>query len=66
MMLCNRTSRFHVAAAAVKGGAKVNSKVAVVEHELVSWLRHEAEVHRKYAFENGEDVEGVYDVPVFE
>ncbi|KIJ25684.1 hypothetical protein M422DRAFT_55874 [Sphaerobolus stellatus SS14] len=59
MMLCNRTSRFHVAAAAIKGGTVVNPKVAVVDHELVSGMLHEAESYKKYAFENGEDVEGV-------
>ncbi|KIJ44413.1 hypothetical protein M422DRAFT_228537 [Sphaerobolus stellatus SS14] len=65
MMLCNRTSRFHVAAAAVKGGALVNPKVAVVDHVLVSELLHEAESYHKYAFEKGEDIEGVYDNPIF-
>lgn len=65
MMLCNRTSRYHVAVAAVQGGAKVNPKVSVVEHELVASLLHEAEKHRKFAFDHGEDMPGTYDVPDF-
>lgn len=66
MMLCNRTSRFHVAIAAIQGGAKVNPKVSVVEHELVASLQHEAEKYRKFAFEHGIDVPGTYDVPKFD
>jgi len=66
MMLCNRTSRFHVAAAAVRGGARVNPKVSVVEHELVSELLHDAEVYRKYAHEQGDDMPDTYDTPKFD
>lgn len=66
MMLCNHTSRFHVAVAAVQGGAKVNPKVSVIEHELVASLQHEAEKYRKFAFEHAIDVPGTYDVPKFD
>lgn len=66
MMLCNRTSRFHVAVAAIQGGAKVNPKVSVVEHELVASLLHEVRKYRKFAFEHGIDVPGTYDAPKFD
>lgn len=50
MMLSNRVSRFHVAAAAVRGGAKHNQAVAVRAHELVSGFMHEAEKAREFAW----------------
>lgn len=39
MMLLNRTSRFHVAAAAVRGGS-VNPEVAVKRQELLTSFDH--------------------------
>jgi xylulose-5-phosphate/fructose-6-phosphate phosphoketolase len=53
MMLCNRTSRYHVAAAAIRGGAQFNPKVAVDSHEMVSYVMHLAEKERDYIFANG-------------
>jgi hypothetical protein len=53
MMLCNRTSRYHVAEAAVRGGALHNSKVAVVAHELVSYFKHLAQKNKDYIYANG-------------
>ena len=53
MMLCNQTSRFDVAMAAVKGGARVNPKVAVVAHEICSYVGHLARKEKQYIYENG-------------
>jgi xylulose-5-phosphate/fructose-6-phosphate phosphoketolase len=53
MMLCNKTSRFDVAIAAIRGGARVNPKVAVEAHELAAYVRHLAQKEREYILENG-------------
>jgi xylulose-5-phosphate/fructose-6-phosphate phosphoketolase len=62
MMLCNHTSRFDVAIAAISGGAKVNPKIAVSAHELCSYLRHQAQKEREYILANGKG-ERAYGVP---
>lgn len=54
MMLCNGTSRYHVAAAAVRGGALVNEKVAVDAQKLVSEFMHRAQKAKEYALLNGQ------------
>ncbi|KII89836.1 hypothetical protein PLICRDRAFT_567923 [Plicaturopsis crispa FD-325 SS-3] len=66
MMLCNHTSRYHVAEAAIRGGALHNPKVAVVAHEKTAYLRHLAQKDRQYLYEHGEDPEGVSDTPKFD
>lgn len=48
MMLLNKTSRFHVAIAAVKGAAKRNEKVQIKLHELVSELDGEIKKTQEY------------------
>jgi xylulose-5-phosphate/fructose-6-phosphate phosphoketolase len=53
MMLCNHTSRYHVAAAAVRGGALHNPKVAVDGHSLASSIMHMAQKDHDYIFANG-------------
>lgn len=53
MMLCNNTSRYDVAIAAIRGGAQVNPKVAVDAHTEISGLRHEAQKARDYVLEHG-------------
>ena len=53
MMLCNHTSRYHVAAAAVRGGALHNPTVAVDSHALGSYIMHLAQKDREYIFANG-------------
>ena len=53
MMLCNHTSRFHVAAAAVRGGALYNSRVATDSHTLGSYIMHLAQKEREYIYANG-------------
>jgi xylulose-5-phosphate/fructose-6-phosphate phosphoketolase len=53
MMLCNNTSRFDVAAAAVRGGALHNPQVAVDSHTLASYIKHLAQKERDYIYANG-------------
>lgn len=57
MMLCNHTSRYHVAAAAIKGGALHNQKVASVAHEKESYVMHLATKEREYIYANGKGEE---------
>jgi len=65
MVLCNKVSRYHVAAAAVRGGALRNERVSVVSHEKVSMFMHLAEKARQYAVEHGQDHPDTYDTPTF-
>ncbi|KAK0188698.1 phosphoketolase [Armillaria mellea] len=65
MMLCNHTSRYDVAIAAIQGGALHNSKVAVSAHQTVSYLKHIAQKDKEYILANGQDRPGVFDVPTF-
>lgn len=48
MMLANRTSRYDIAAHAVRQGGKYNPKVQVVAHELASNLLHLKQKDRDY------------------
>ncbi|GMF68663.1 unnamed protein product [Aspergillus oryzae] len=48
MMLVNKTSRFHVAQAAIKGAAKRNEKVQLREQELSTELNHNIVETRNY------------------
>lgn len=54
MLLSNRVSRYHIAAAAVRGGAKVNEKVGIYAHKLVTDYEHRAQKAKEYAFEHGQ------------
>ena len=53
MMLCNQTSRYHVAAAAIRGGALHNPKVALEAHELASYVMHLAQKDKEFIYANG-------------
>ncbi|TFY59486.1 hypothetical protein EVJ58_g5744 [Rhodofomes roseus] len=66
MMLLNHTSRYHVAAAAVRGAAALNPRVEVDAHTAISGFMHEAQKAQQYIREQGEDPEGTFDVPKFE
>jgi xylulose-5-phosphate/fructose-6-phosphate phosphoketolase len=55
-MLCNHTSRFDVAIAAVRGGASFNPKVAITAHEAESYFKHMAQKEREYIYKNGKGV----------
>lgn len=54
MMLCNETSRYHVAAAAVRAGALFSTKVSTVAHEVASYLLHLASKDKDYIYANGQ------------
>jgi xylulose-5-phosphate/fructose-6-phosphate phosphoketolase len=54
MMLVNRTSRYHVAQAAVYGAAKRNERIRIHQQELNSELGHNIVETRKYIMANHE------------
>ena len=56
MMLCNHTSRFDVAIAAIRGGAAHNPKVALAAHEAESYIKHMAKKEREYIYKTGKGV----------
>ncbi|EMD34065.1 hypothetical protein CERSUDRAFT_117575 [Gelatoporia subvermispora B] len=66
MMLVNHTSRYHVAAAAVRGAALANPWVEVDAHARISEYMHMAKKDEEYILANGKDPEGTFDVPTFE
>ncbi len=66
MMLRNRVSRYHVAEAAIKGGAVRNEKVKLDMHEIISGLRHELAKLQQYIMETGKDPDNAYDTPTFD
>ncbi|KAF8250679.1 aldehyde-lyase-like protein [Wilcoxina mikolae CBS 423.85] len=66
MMIVNGVSRYHVAIDAVERGAKVNEGLKGRVQELVAELKKRLEDTSKYILENGVDVDGTYDTPVFE
>ncbi|THH28321.1 hypothetical protein EUX98_g5854 [Antrodiella citrinella] len=68
MMLQNHTSRYHVAAAAIRAAsaAKVNAAVDVDAHTTISYIMHLAEKDRAYIYKHGADPEGTFDVPKFQ
>jgi len=66
MMLCNHTSRYHVAAAAIRAGALHNAQVALDAHELASYVMHLAQKEKEFIYANGQDRDGTFDTPKFE
>ncbi|KAI0035422.1 XFP N-terminal domain-containing protein [Vararia minispora EC-137] len=65
MMLTNHTSRYHIAAAAVRGGARFNSKVATVAHLRAAEYMHMAQKDKDFIIAHGKDPDGTFDTPVF-
>jgi xylulose-5-phosphate/fructose-6-phosphate phosphoketolase len=65
MMLLNHTSRYDVAAAAIRGGALSNPKVAANAHELESFVKHLAVKDEEYIYATCQDRDGCFDVPTF-
>ena len=63
MMLANHTSRYDVAVAAVRGGARTNPRVAVHAHQLCSHFEHMARKDREYIYQNGKDRDDTFDPP---
>ena len=54
MMLSNGVSRYHVAAAAVRGGSLVNKRVAVDAQKRISDFMHRAQKAREYLLAHGQ------------
>ena len=52
MALRNRVSRYHVAEAAIIGGAQRNEKVRLDQHKLLSLIRHEITETQEYIMKN--------------
>ena len=53
MMLANHTSRYHIAATAMRSAATHNSKVQVRSHELATLFMHMAQKDRDCIYEFG-------------
>ncbi|KAJ5105920.1 hypothetical protein NUU61_003267 [Penicillium alfredii] len=66
MMLANRTSRFHVAKAALRGAARRNEKVQVRQHELATEMDHDIVKTRKYIIDTHKDPDDMYAMPKFD
>ncbi|KAI0822473.1 phosphoketolase [Trametes gibbosa] len=66
MMLLNETSRYDIAAAAIRAAAHLNPRVEVDAHVAVSAIMHLAQKDREYVLEHGADREDTFDVPTFE
>ncbi|MCJ1473043.1 hypothetical protein MMC13_001692 [Lambiella insularis] len=66
MMLRNSVSRYHVAEAAIRGGATRNEKVRLDQHKLLSLIRHDISETQKYIMKTSKDPEGTFDTPNFE
>ena len=64
--LLNHTSRYHVAAAAVRGAARLNARVEVDAHPAISGFMHDAQKAQQYIMGHGEDPDGTFDIPMFE
>ncbi|KAJ5259544.1 hypothetical protein N7478_012525 [Penicillium angulare] len=65
MMLVNRTSRYHIAQAAIRGASKSNESVRIHQHELVAEFEHDIVATRKYIIDNQQDPDAIYDAPNF-
>ena len=66
MMLLNKTSRFDVAAAAVRSAALLNPRVEIDAHKTIAHILHLAQKVREYVLEHGADPVDMFDVPKFE
>jgi len=65
MMLRNGVSRYHIMEAAIKGGAKVNKKVALDMVSLLAEVKHQVVKVQEYILATGKDPEGTFDIPKF-
>jgi len=65
VLLQNRCSRYHVAEAAVRGGAQCNPRVALNLQELVTHIQHDRAKATQYIEKYGIDPPRTYDVPQF-
>lgn len=65
MMLRNETSRYHVAAQAIRSAAKHNPALQVELNAIVSSLQHQVVKHQEFCQLYGKDPDSTYDTPVF-
>ncbi|TFY80317.1 hypothetical protein EWM64_g3694 [Hericium alpestre] len=65
MLLENNTSRYHVAAAAVRKGGVSNPRVQMSVHKLATQFLHFVRKDKEYILANGKDPEGTFDTPSF-
>ncbi|KAL2868254.1 putative phosphoketolase [Aspergillus lucknowensis] len=65
MMLANDVSRYHVAKAAVMGGARWNERVGIRQQELSSEFDSNIVETRKYVVANRKDPDDTYEMPSF-
>ncbi|THH15649.1 hypothetical protein EW146_g4848 [Bondarzewia mesenterica] len=65
MMLANHTSRYHLAASAVRSAGVHNARVQVRSHELATLFMHMASDDKKYIYKHGKDPEDTFDTPTF-
>lgn len=53
MMLSNKTSRYHIAATAIRAGVHYNPSVAIDAYEKSSYALHLAQKDKDYIYANG-------------
>jgi len=65
MLLANHVSRYDVAIAAIRGGARFNPKVAADAHMMESYIKHAAQKEKDYIYKHGTDHDHIFDTPTF-
>lgn len=66
MQILNGTSRYDVAAQAVRAAAMLNPRVEIDAHKMISRLLHLAQKDKEYILKHGADPTDTFDVPKFE
>ncbi|KAL0259774.1 hypothetical protein SLS55_005514 [Diplodia seriata] len=66
MMLANNVSRYHVALRALEGAEQRNRDVRLDFVRLHTDIQHRIAKARQYIYEDGQDPQGIYDLPSFE
>ncbi|KAI9061053.1 phosphoketolase [Trametes sanguinea] len=66
MMLMNETSRYHIAAEAVRSAALLNPRVEIDAHKTISTIMHMSQKDKEYILAHGADPAGTFDRPTFD
>ena len=66
MQLLNGTSRYDVAAQAVRAAAMHNPRVEIDAHKTISRVLHLAQKDKEYILKHGADPADTFEVPRFE
>ncbi len=66
MMILNKTSRYDVAAEAVRGAALINPRVEIDAHKKICHILHLAQKSKDYVLAHGADPEDTFDIPKFD